>query len=170
MASLNSAQQKEQYSIAFAHAVVAAAGYAFEVTTVDDDSVDFSIRSRQGSGAWARPRLDIQAKCTATADYAPSGDLRYELPLKNYDDLRPLTSDIRIPRLLLVVVVPPDPQDWIVSDPDRLHLHHRGHWTSLAGANATSKTTKVTLTIAEVNRWNPAAVAHLMTEASHDRL
>ena len=110
MASLNSAQQKEQYSIAFAHAVVAAAGYAFEVTTVDDDSVDFSIRSRQGSCAWARPRLDIQAKCTATADYAPSGDLRYELPLKNYDDLRPLTSDIRIPRLLLVVVVPPIPR------------------------------------------------------------
>ncbi len=79
MASLFPTQQKEQYSIAFAHAVVATAGYAFQATIVDDDSVDITIRSRRGDGAWIKPQLDIQAKCTSSPNYGPTGNLSFAL-------------------------------------------------------------------------------------------
>jgi Domain of unknown function (DUF4365) len=170
MSSLSSTKQLEEYSIAFVHAAVACAGFAFEFRRIDDDSVDCSIRSRSSNGAWSRPQIDLQLKCTGTPDFGPNGDLRFPLSVKNYNDLRPSTDDIRIPRLLVVVVVPPEPTHWITDEDDHSALHRSGYWVSLAGRRQTSNVSSVTVDIPKVNRWTPLAVATLMEEAENDRL
>lgn len=90
--------------------------------------------------------------------------------MKNYNDLRPPTLDVKVPRFLLVVVVPLHPPDWIATAPDALSFQFRGHWVSLAGRSATSNTTSVAVELPATNRWDPATVEHLMVEASHGRI
>ncbi len=170
MSSLSSTKQLEEYSIAFVHAAVACAGFAFESRRIDDDSVDCSIRSRSSNGAWARPQVDVQLKCTGVPDFGPNGDLRFPLSIKNYNDLRPDTVEIRIPRLLVVVVVPSETAEWIIDGDDHSALYRSGYWVSLAGRGQTSNVSSVTVDIPKVNRWTPLAVATLMEEAANDRL
>jgi Domain of unknown function (DUF4365) len=170
MSSLSPTKQLEEYSIAFVHAAVACAGFAFEVRRIDDDSVDCSIRSRSSNGAWLRPQLDLQLKCTGVPDFGPNDDLRFPLSIKNYNDLRPNTIDIRIPRLLVVVVIPAEPTDWVTDGVDHSELHRSGYWVSLAGSGATANVSSVTVDVPRANRWSPLAVATLMEEAANDRL
>ena len=170
MSSLSSTKQLEEYSIAFVHAAAACAGFAFEVRRIDDDSVDCTIRSRSSNGAWLRPQLDLQLKCTGAPDFGPNGDLRFPLSTKNYNDLRPSTIDIRIPRLLVVVVVPAEPTDWITDGADHFALHRSGYWKSLAGSGQTSNVSSVTVDVPRVQRWTPSAITTLMEDAANDRL
>ena len=59
------AQQKQEFSKAYVKAIAAAAGYATQEPTVDDDSVDLGVVARGGGGTVRSPRLDLQLKCTA---------------------------------------------------------------------------------------------------------
>ena len=54
----------------------------------------------------------------------------FPLSLKNYDDLR---SDSWAPRLLIVVLLPTEEEEWLVHSEDELRMRHCGYWLSLAG-------------------------------------
>jgi hypothetical protein len=136
---MNPNVQKEQFSDAFLHAIAAVSECACCKPSVDDDSIDWTL-SKVIAG---RPKLDIQLKCTA--DIPNDAFLTFVLKKKNYDDLR-LTS-ILVPRVLVVVTVPPNVNDWITSDPDELILRHRAFWYSLRGQPETANATAVTLQI-----------------------
>ena len=94
--------QKEQFSIAYVHAVCSAAGFSCTKPTVDDHSIDLDIKSSD------RPykMLSVQLKATANSDYVKDGYIHYPLPIKNYNDLR--GDDVTIPRYLVCLLLPSD--------------------------------------------------------------
>lgn len=122
--------QKEQFSRAFAQAVAAVAGYSWSVPSSDNDSVDMTIAEKGGRGTIRSPKLDTQLKCHATA--VPAGDhLSLQLSMKNYDDLR--ASNVLVPRVLIVVLVPDAPGEWLEWRGQDVLLRRTAYWFSLRG-------------------------------------
>src|SRR5688500_13805083 len=109
--------QKEQFSRAYVQAVTAVSGYAWYSPSVDDDSVDFGIAESGGRGTVRSPRLELQLKWHAAI--TPGGDhLSFRVKMKNYDDLR--DPYVQVPRILVVVLVPDLPADWLTSSESEL--------------------------------------------------
>jgi hypothetical protein len=102
--------QKEQFSFAYARAVAAVAKVAVSEPAVDDDSVDLEFKLKGGGGAFRSPQLGAQVKCTETAN-VHQDHIAYALKLKNYEELRP--TNLLVPRILIVVTVPDDLNDWL---------------------------------------------------------
>lgn len=135
-------QQKEQFSKAYVRAVAAAAQVNIYEPEVDDDSVDIGFAVRSVIGRPQPPRLEAQLKCTAVAK-SDEQSFRFELKIKNYNDLR---GEHYVPRVLIVVIVPAEPKDYLTQDDESLALHHCGYFLSLREMPET--TNKVTVTVA----------------------
>ncbi len=135
-------QQQRLFSEAYVKAVAATAGYCTYQPSVDDDSVDLGIAARGPCKTVRSPRVELQIKSLLVADGPASDDWSfYELKLKNYNDLR--HTDFLVPRILVVVRVPRDVQDWLQQTPATLMLRHCGYWVSLRGKPDSPNTTKV---------------------------
>ncbi|TAF58914.1 MAG: DUF4365 domain-containing protein [Oscillatoriales cyanobacterium] len=96
-------QQKEQFSNTYLQAIATVSGYSLYKPFVDDDSVDWGIAAKGGTGRIRAPRLELQLKSTSR-DVRENNSIRYPLKLKNYDDLR--IDDFAVPRILVVVLIP----------------------------------------------------------------
>jgi hypothetical protein len=93
--------------------------------SIDDDSIDVLI-SRAGRRS---PHLSLQLKCSSDIELR-TGDFSFRLKLKNYDDLRRKTM---VPRILAVLHVPEDTQEWLVPGADHVVLRYRAYWKNLLG-------------------------------------
>ena len=135
--------KKEQFSIAYLRAVAAVAGFSVAQPSVDDDSIDQTLSARDRDGYIGAPKLDIQLKCTRKT-FHHDDFLHFELPRKNYDDLR---QESFTPRVLVVLIVPEDDTDsWLEHHEDALVLRQCAYWMSLHGlldTNNQSKTVKI---------------------------
>ena len=152
--------QKEAFSRAYVAAVAAAAGYAVGSSRPDDKSIDLTIESRSTLGLVKAPILAVQLK--STAKRRTGGDeIVYELTnLRNYDDLR--QPDVMVPRLLVVVYLPEDPEDWLEQDEERLSMRHCGYWLSLRGMPPTDNRSSVTLRLPRGQRFGVAELQEIM--------
>lgn len=132
--------QKEHFSNAFVSAIASAGGLTIAKPAPDVESVDFTL----GRPDSASPRLDLQLKCSSTAEI--DGDkIPFSLPMKNYDELR--TARTMVPRILVCVLVPDAPEQWLELKRKRMLLRHCAYWMSLEGAaavdNENSKTVHI---------------------------
>lgn len=124
-------QQKEQFSIAYFRAVAAAAGYNVYKPEVDDSSVDWGIKGYRVNGMRYIPQLELQLKCTANDEYLDSNIINFDLRQKNYNDL--CDAELIIPRILVVVIVPNNGQQWLIQTEEHSKLKYCGYWHSLDG-------------------------------------
>jgi hypothetical protein len=122
--------QMEQFSHAYVRAVASVAGFSVSRPEVDDDSIDLAIYCRGPRGTVRSPRLELQLKCTSRP-LLSAGGLSFDLKIKNYDDLR--WSDVAVPRILVLVVVPDQLTEWLEQDQEKLVLRRCGYWMSLRG-------------------------------------
>lgn len=150
-------EQKQQFSLAYIRAVAATASYKVAIPESDTDSVDGALMSDIGR----RPRIEFQAKSTAR-DILGNDALRYELPIKNYDELR---ADVLTPRILVVVLMPDEKQDWISQTQDEMCLRYCGYWLSLRGEQPRLNTSSVTVRIPTTNIFNTDELTGLMQKA-----
>lgn len=159
MIPLYATHRQETFSDALVRAVIAGAELRYQPgAQPDDDSVDFTICGRGPAGTLRSPKLDIQLKCQMGSP--PTKDpWPFVLSLKNYDDLRP--TDVHIPRILVVVVVPTDVGQWIEQDTQRLLLRHCAWWVSLRGMPAVSNTSRVTIPLPIGQEFNVPALHDL---------
>ncbi len=161
--------QKEQFSIAYVHAVASAAGFGLmqDNRNPDDESIDLEIVGRGIIGQVRSPRLGVQMKCTS-ANVLADEHLSIRIPLKNYDDLR--DERFLVPRILVVVYVPDDINHWLCHSEDKLALHHCGYWKSLSGMEAyTGKGNKVTIHIPRNQQFTVESLKHIMNEIAQRR-
>lgn len=140
---MTSEQQKEQFSIAYVRAIAAVAGVNVYRPEVDEDSVDVGFSTRTFFGQPQRPRLEAQLKCTADP-VGENASFGFALRVKNYNEL---VGEFLVPRLLIVVVVPPTAAEWLTQDEQSLAMRHCGYWVSLGNAPATTNTSNVTIQI-----------------------
>ncbi|MBF0606482.1 MAG: DUF4365 domain-containing protein [Candidatus Magnetobacterium sp. LHC-1] len=160
-------QQKEQFSIAYARAVVAAAGFICYTYDIDVDSIDIGISGIGGVGTAKSPKIEIQLKCTAR-DIMFSDGVRYPLKIKNYNELR--GEDYPIPRLLVVVVVPEDINEWLLHSEDELSMRHCGYWMSLRGFPETDNKETITVTLPRTQQFNVNDLCQIMERISNGGL
>jgi hypothetical protein len=153
-------QQKEQFSNAYLRAVVATAGFGIYRPDPDEDSVDWGVAARGGKGTVRSPRVELQLKCTA-ADLPDPDSLHYTLKLKNYNDLK--AANLLVPRILVVVRVPDQPDDWLRQTEDELALRHCGYWMSLRGRPDTLNETSVTMLLPRRQVFAVGSLREMMT-------
>jgi hypothetical protein len=136
--------QQDYFSRAVVHAVAAAAGVASDIPPYDQNSKDIHFEMEDTEDA-AGPQLDAQLKCVTTVDVFGT-EFSYDLDVKNYKDLiKPVTY---VPRILILVVVPPDPVDWLLAvSPETITLKRCAYWVSLHGQPPTTNTSTIAVKI-----------------------
>jgi hypothetical protein len=153
--------QKEEFSYAYVYAIASAAGYSFQLAPrpLDMDGIDGIIAASASSGSMRRPRLEVQVKCTSR-NLLDNEGIKYPLRVKNYNDLR--YDDPYITRILVVVLVPDNLDDWLRQSEDELCLRRCGYWVSLRGQSAMPNHTTVTISIPRQNIFNTNALKMIM--------
>lgn len=147
--------RKDHFSRAVVRAVAATAGVSATVPEHDQDSVDMTFAASDAATPGAK--LDAQLKCSHNIDHDGEA-FSFPLAVKNYDDLRWPEDTLYVPRILIVVHVPPDPGDWLVSEPEKMTLKRCAYWVSLAGAGPTENTSTVSVSIPTEQVFDPAAL------------
>lgn len=148
-------ERKRIFGVVYLRAIAALAGYGASIPESDFDSVDLSLSSRQGK----RFGLDFQVKCTEQVT-SHGDNFAFELPKKNYDDLRVDTVN---PRLLFVLIVPEETSSWLRQNQRRMNLRRCGYWKSLKGSETLPNTTSVTVRVPYANLLTPETLHRLMT-------
>lgn len=158
-------RQKENFSRAYVSAVAAAAGVSFERRVDDDDSVDGTLHLRGGGTKRRSPLIDAQLKCSAKSQIR-DGHVRQRLKRKNYDDLRDKTYIV--PRILIVVLVPEEPHEWLDQTAERMLVRKCGYWMSLKGHTAGADQTSVTVSVPCDQPFSVGWVREMMRLAGED--
>lgn len=150
--------RKEHFSKAYVRAVAAAAGFVVDQPH-DFDSADLVIGA-PGAGTTLRsPKVDVQLKCTANVPADPDS-VKFGLPVKNYNDLRPV--NLLVQKILVVVQVPEDVELWLQHSEEELTIRKCGYWCSLHGANDTFNSETVTITIPRSQQFTREELTAIM--------
>jgi hypothetical protein len=122
---------KCEFGLAYVRAVASAAGLFTQeaARAFDSDGVDLTIMNRGSGGVTRSPRLDLQVKSTSIVQV--EDQFSFDLPVKNYDELR--DSTWQVPRILVVVVVPELIAEWITQSDRELIMRRCGYWRTLIG-------------------------------------
>ena len=160
---LTSRDEEELISIAYAHAVAARAGYVTAAYAKDNDGIDMRIQA----GGLMRPGIDLQLKATINLNAAADGSYRFPLPVRNYNLLRIPTQT---PRLLVVLDLPSDREQWMTITDDSLVIRHRAYWVNLLGCAETSNTHSVTVQIPSQNVFGVQSLRELMEQSRQGSL
>lgn len=155
--TMHANQMKSRLSLAYIEAVASQAGYQVVEIKIDNDSVDGTLIANFGR----RPRIEFQAKSTAR-DLARNGVIHYPLPIKNYNELR---IESIIPRILIVMLMPDAPDDWIGQTDDALCIRHCAYWTSILGAPYSPNTDSVTVYLPMANMFDRDRLVSMMQRA-----
>ena len=155
--------QQECFGDAFLMAVAGVAGCAVSPRRPDDDSIDWTLSCRLN----LRPKLDVQMK-TYTGDSGEGETIRYSLKRKNYDDL--ILDDLFAPRILVLVIVPHNVEDWLSLSDGQLVLKKCAYWVSLRGLPATDNETAVTVSVPRANLLTPEVLCGMMQRINEGML
>ena len=147
-------QQMELFSLAYIRAVSAQAGYQ-----VTRDETDTGLDGMLKADTFHRAAIEFQAKSTSR-DIRAGERLRFPLPIGNYETLR--VARPTIPRILIVVLMPREPAEWLHQSEDELCLRHCAYWLSLAGEPAVANATSVTVHIPTANVFSGEQLRLLM--------
>lgn len=160
---------QSQLSLAYVTAVASAAGFAVQEAArlFDQDGIDVTLLRRGPGGTVRSPKLDVQVKSMGREN--PTTDpWSFKLPLKTYEELRAETY--QVPRILVVVIVPENPTEWLTHTPDELVLRRCAWWTSLRGAAATTNETSIVVPIPLSQRLDVGALAAIMDRVAQGGL
>lgn len=155
--------RQEALSRAYVSAIAAAAGYDVGETNLDMEGIDLSVHA----GGHMRPRLDIQLKATTTLPPPANGVIRFELKVRNYDLLRVASM---VPRILVVLDMPPDEIDWLTVAPYELVLRKCAFWKSLAGEDEVKNKESITISVDYDKRFDVDGLKKLMDQARTGRI
>jgi hypothetical protein len=180
--SLDENAVKEELSYAYVHAVAARAGFSTNRPHRDNDSVDVQIdcngylvpESKRFS-----PSLRIQVKATAAklkpkskskttkGNAIPSDVYGFDLPIKNYNDLR---ASRATPIILVVFFMPPNAGKWLSHTEKGLVSRRCAYWCSLRDQPEVPNATSKTVYLPKANVFNCETLLNLMIGISKEVL
>lgn len=156
---------KEELNYAYIHAVAAYAGFSCDRPSNDLDSVDVTIRAKgrlDESSIFLSPTLDLQLKASSGLDL--SGEVfPFDLPMKNYNELR---QSSRSPRLLVVMALPVEKEEWLQITAEQLIARRCCYWHSLIDEPEVSNTTSRRIRISTRQVLTPESLRELLLKAS----
>ena len=119
-------EMKQQFSLAFVHMVVSAAGCSIKHHSTDYDGVDITIASSTKYERYYGPQMELQVKCTAQADLLVTDTMKWKLDADPFRLL--IEPNSYLPRFLGVLLVPVDPSNWLDQDEERLLASSCMYW------------------------------------------
>ncbi|WP_168210326.1 DUF4365 domain-containing protein [Persicimonas caeni] len=156
---------KEELSYAYVHAVASKTAFSCDRVSKDRDSIDVTIRAKgklaEDSKVYS-PVLDLQLKATSNATIR-EGQVVFDLKMKNYDELRERSQT---PRLLVVLVLPANEDEWLEFGAEQLVARRCCYWYSLRGAEEVDNETSRRIEIPQVQVFSPEQLRALMVKAS----
>jgi hypothetical protein len=172
MRPLSTENIESELSYAYLHAVSAHAGIGCEIAGRHDDSagVDAKLTGwAPFSGNGWRTEIDIKVQLKATV--RPPSVIRncfsyYFQGIERYNDLRMTT--LSTPRILVVLFLPSDRNEWLSHTDDALSLRKCAYWVSLRGAPATANVGGQTVYLPRSQRFDSDGLAKLMSRLSSD--
>jgi hypothetical protein len=153
--------RQEALSRAYVQAVAARAGLICTVPGADF-GIDLCLHTVEVRGRRWGPgpvQLDLQLKST-TRPHPRGGHLHYDLDVKNYNDLRAPAP--MCPRLLIVLVLPEQEEEWLSQSAEELVLRRCAYWLWLGGAEATTATATVRVQIPLNQVFSVSAVQEIV--------
>jgi hypothetical protein len=148
--SLHQTECKQQFSLAFTHAIAAAARCTINNLEVDVERVDYTVRQRASHRKYTSAQVDVQMKCTEQ-DVLKDDGVHWSLSRDHYDYLRdPRTINAQI---LVVLLVPPLQEEWLQADSEGMLLRRAAYWMCLQGADAVD-TQSTTVVLPRANVFN----------------
>ncbi len=162
---------KSELSYAYLHAVAARAGMSCDVSGrhADGDGVDAVLRVRErlaDDSTLLNFAVDVQLKATSRSPPLQEGRYSHALTVPHYDKLR--IQEVSPPRLLFVLFLPADPEQWLTHSEDELVARRCAYWVSLWGAPASANDGKQTVYIPARNALSVASLRALMTRLSRE--
>jgi hypothetical protein len=163
-------QIKEELSYGHIHTLAARAGFSCDRPKLDYQSMDAVIGSEGrvcDNAILYQAQIGVQLKATSR-EFPRTEDLAYSLSIKNYNDLRVLTT---IPRLLVLLVLPPDASRWLEHELEE-HLITRkcAYYLNLFGYPEVTNATYRTVYIPRQNVLTVETLTTLMEQASRREL
>lgn len=147
--TLHSTHTKEQYSIAFVHALATRARCKIDGVQVDDEQVDLTIRQKASHLSYDRVGVDVQLKCTSQDVVRPDG-LHFNISRKQYDGLR---SRGIFKKILVALAVDVEFDNWMQLTLDDLLMRGSAYWVLMDGMPPIA-TESTTLILPSKNRFN----------------
>ncbi len=109
-----------------------------------------------------RPALDLQLKATVNLAEPQDGHFHFPLKRRNYDLL---IAETQTPRLLMVLDLPSNEDDWMTISRESLILRRRAFWLNLKGSPNTTNVSSVTVRIPETNVFDVGNLQELMEQS-----
>ena len=109
-----------------------------------------------------RPALDLQLKATINLGQPQDGFYKFPLKVSNYDTLRVPTQT---PRLLVVLDLPEDEDQWLTISATELIMRRRAYWLNLRGYEESTNTATVTVSIPVGNVFDVDNLHTLMEQS-----
>ena len=175
MKPLSSNDIEAELSYAYIHAVASKAGVGCKVGSRHDDNAGIDAELT-GWGPFPkggyRQEIDVKVQLKATikqpVEYV-GGFLPYSLAgIARYDDLR--SEAISTPRILVVLFLPENDDEWLTLEEDALILRKCAYWVSLRGARPSTNSTAQTIYLPKSNVFDPVGLITLMTSLSHNHI
>lgn len=157
MSGLTDNQRMELLSLSYIRAVAADAGYQVTRPETDTDSIDGTLSSGKGR----RAKIDFQAKASSR-DLVRNSTIHFPLSSKSYEELSANTKD---PRILIVLLMPRDRDQWLEVDPRELKLRKCAYWHSLEGYSPSSNPSSVTVRIPMNQVFDQLQLTRLMSQS-----
>ena len=155
--------RQEAFSGAYIRAICAVTGCSVEATTLDNDKIDYVVKSRVQGSQRNKPQIDIQVKCQMSG-IASTEPISYSIDLETYDSLRDMK--VCIPRILVLVLVPGNVEEWMSQTERELVLSHCAYWASLKGLPYSQNLTSQTVHLSRTNIFGPSALKAMMSKTA----
>lgn len=153
---------QEQFSFAYITAIASKVRIQVELRRLDDDGIDGILISDQGTA----PRIEFQAK-----SIGPSTEqlhqISYPLKVEHYSQLIRKTT---APRILIVMIVPQDPENWLSQDTEQLVTKRCAYWEVLRGRPPTYNHSQINIRIPKSQVFSPEDLTALIQWADEGNL
>ena len=146
---------QEQLSWAYVRAVIFRAGYRLNLPVVDDHGIDGTV----GSYSAGVNRVDFQLK--STTDYEiRDRSIIYDLRVENYNQL---IKEDDLPRVLILFLMPDDPDQWLTQTQEELCLRKCAYWVSLMGMAPSGNRSTVRVSVPLSNMFDLNGLADMFS-------
>lgn len=121
-------QQKEELSRAWLCAVASACGFALASWSQDQDCIDVTVGAAgiPAGGVLADPKVDLQLKATNSPHFIRDDHVAIQIRRPQYERL---TIRSFAEKVLVVLVLPTDPAEWVTVAADQLVLRKCAYFT-----------------------------------------
>lgn len=156
---------KEELSYAYLHAVAAKVGYSCDRPNKDKDSIDAKVFARWEDSEgieFTSPEISFQLKATVKCE-VKNGKFSFDLSMKNYRDLK---KKHPFPRLLLVLVLPENSEEWLDVSSEYLISKKCCYWCNMMPLPDINNDSKIRVAIHTSNLLTPEILRKLMEKSA----